>query len=407
MRIDLDRLMDQGYVIIPEFLSPSRLKSLRKTYEIILDRQKEIWAQERKPGDPPGGIWETARQPRVQLTIQPSLIDKETVDAVEDFWIHDETMDVASQALSIEEPNIHHMSMMCSPVMNHPGGTGWHRDLSPIGTAPLKDLQDDLMENGPRYIQWNAPLYDDDVLWIVPSSHRRFNTKKENDSLREDNTKQIPTGIPVDLKAGDAVIYTHYLLHTGSNYTTKLRRTLHGGHGRMTELKSYEFTQFLAPWAKNIFSRSAEKGEDLLNSVETTLRCVISGDTAGYRKGIEHLEPGIGSKGKNVFTIYLCHAAMFMKIHKNPKFCAPDQAKLFAATSHPLTLNWGPDFSNRFSRKEVDDLWDRFQPLDTLIQSDQDLLPPGFQGDKTSYISDELPSGADMESFIATWATRS
>ena len=402
MKADRDRLIDQGYLILPGFIPPDRLESLRTTYETILERQKVIWARERGPDDPPGGVWETARQPRVQLA-QPGVIDEETAAGVEDFWVHDDTMQVASELLSISEPNVHSMAMMCNPVEDHPGGTGWHRDVSPVGTAPLKALQADLMENGPRYTQWNAPLYDDSVLCIVPGSHRRTNTGEEDASLRQDNKKPVPTGVPVELRAGDAVVYTHYLLHTGSNYTTKLRRTLHGGHERMTEPMNHEFVQFLSPSAREVFERSDRKGDEMLNTVESTLRAVIAGDADGYRSGLESLHPGIGGNGKDVFTIYLCHQAMFMKIQKEPAFDAPDLARMFSSRSHPLTLNWGPEFADRFSDVEVDALWNRFQPFDTLLQSDASQLAPGTQGDATRYIATETPDGADMESFISTW----
>ena len=85
MKVDRDRFMDEGYLILRDFLSPTRLESMRATYETILDRQKVIWARERGPDDPPGGVWETARQPRLQLT-QSGLIDEETANVVEDFW---------------------------------------------------------------------------------------------------------------------------------------------------------------------------------------------------------------------------------------------------------------------------------------------------------------------------------
>ena len=402
MKVDRDRFMDEGYLILRDFLSPTRLESLRATYETILDRQKVIWARERGPDDPPGGVWETAQQPRLDLT-QSGLIDEETVNAIEDFWVHDATMDVASHLLSTSKPNVHSMSMMCNPVRDHTGGTGWHRDVSPILTAPLKALQADFMENGARYTQWNAPLYDDNVLWIVPRGHRRVNTDEENHSLRQDKKKPVPTGVPVELKAGDAVVYTHYLLHTGSDYTTKLRRTLHGGHERMTEPATHEFTEVLAPWAREIFECATRKGEELLNITESTLRAVITGDASAYRVGLESLEPGIGEHGKTVFTIYLCHAALFLKIQKDPTFDAPDLAKMSASRSHPLTLNWGPEFADRFSDAEVDALWRRFQALDALLQGDEERLAPGFQGAPTRYIVNDTPNGADTESFIASW----
>ena len=54
-------------------------------------------------------------------------------------------------------------------------------------------LQADFVENGPRYTQWNVPLYDD-VLWIVPGIHWRLSTNEENGSSWQDRTKPVPDG---------------------------------------------------------------------------------------------------------------------------------------------------------------------------------------------------------------------
>ena len=90
---------------------------------------------------------ETARQPRVMMEL-PGIIDEQTANVVEDFWIDDATLEVVGQLIT-GEPMIHSMMMMCSPpVEDHPGGTGWHRDFSALRTAPLAALQADLIENG-------------------------------------------------------------------------------------------------------------------------------------------------------------------------------------------------------------------------------------------------------------------
>ena len=68
--------------------------------------------------------------------------------------------------------------------------------------APLEELQMDLLENGPKYLQWNIPLYDDDVLWVVPGSHRRINTEEENRQLLENPRIPLPGGIPAETQSG-------------------------------------------------------------------------------------------------------------------------------------------------------------------------------------------------------------
>ena len=84
-----------------------------------------------------------------------------------------------------------------------------------------------MLANGPGSVQWNIPLYDDDVLWIVPGSHRRLNTARENQELLNDPRAPLSSCMQVRLKAGDGVMYINTILHWPSNYSTKLRRIIH------------------------------------------------------------------------------------------------------------------------------------------------------------------------------------
>ena len=178
MKVDRDRFMEQGYLVLRNVIPPGRLEAMRASCETVLDRQKAVWARERDPGGPPRvGVYEKHRQPRVFME-RPGLIDEETANVVEDFWVADETLDIAGQLLCNPQPNVTNMMMMCNPVRDWPGGTGWHRDVHPVDMAPLDALTADLIENGPRYTQWNVPMYDDSVLWVVPGSHRRRNTER-------------------------------------------------------------------------------------------------------------------------------------------------------------------------------------------------------------------------------------
>ena len=86
----------------------------------MLDRQKAVWARDRKPDDPPTGSYETDVQPRVMME-RPGIIDEETANVVEDFWVADETLDTANRLLCIPEPNVTQMMIMCNPVRDHPG----------------------------------------------------------------------------------------------------------------------------------------------------------------------------------------------------------------------------------------------------------------------------------------------
>ncbi len=393
--------MDQGYLILRNVIPADKLEAMRASCETILERQKVNWARERGPGDPPGGEYEKARQPRVFMG-SLGLVDEETANVVEDFWVADETLGVASQLLCNPEPNVTEMMMMCSPVRDWPGGTGWHRDIHPVDMAPLDALTADVVENGPRYTQWNVPMYDDNVLWVVPGSHRRRNTEQENDELLKDPKKPVTGGVPVELNAGDGVVYSNFLIHTGSNYTTKKRRTLHGGHAIYGAYPERGFADSLAPWARERFETFADRGERMKDVTDRTLRAVINRDADGYRAGLEALQPGAGPHGKTVLTIYLSKTALQMRALKDPEFAAP--SRFWAARAEPITLNWGPDFADRFTTEESVTLWGRFEGLDAILQDDTEMFEPAFQSGPMHYYFNELPDGADTESFIASWA---
>ena len=82
----------------------------------------------------------------------------------------------------------------------------------------------------PGYVQWNIPLYDDDLLWVVPGSHRRPDNEEQRRQLLLDPRVELPGGVQVDLDAGDAVVYTNLIMHWGSFYSSRLRRTIHLGY---------------------------------------------------------------------------------------------------------------------------------------------------------------------------------
>ena len=132
MNVDQQQFLDNGYLIIRQCIPPDRLDELRSSFETLVDRQREIWARERGPDDPPGGVWETGAQPRVSFD---EVVDAETANAVE-FCLHENTLGVSRQLISGDEVAVHQLQLMCNPVSDHPGGTGWHRDTSPDWGRP-------------------------------------------------------------------------------------------------------------------------------------------------------------------------------------------------------------------------------------------------------------------------------
>ncbi len=402
MAVNRDQFMEQGFLILRNVIPPDELDAARASYEALLERQKAVWAGERKPDDPPGGAWETSPQPRMNIG-NPGLLDEKTANAV-DVWLHENTVGVSSQLLCRPEASVTEMNVMCSPVRDR-GPANWHRDVHPIDMAPLQVLQEDVMENGPRYVQWNIPLYDDNVLWVVPGSHRRLNTEEENRQLSADPRAPLTGGIPAELKAGDGVVYINYITHWGSNYSSKLRRTIVGGHSIYPYFKDLEFAKYLSPSAQATFDRWAARSRRLQDLTESTLRAVINKDASAYQAGLDKLQPGVGEKGKLTLTIYLCKAAKQISFLKNPDSVSmTEDARRRAMGPHPITLNWGPEFAGRFSLDDAKTLWERFKALDAKLQSPEEVFVPGFQSGPMRYYFNEAPADFGLKEFVASWS---
>ena len=396
MKVNPEQLRDDGYIILREVIPPEQLDDVRASFEVLVERQKEIWAQEGNRS-----VWETGAQPR--LVHFENLINEETANTVET-WMHENTLGVGSQLLSVpNQTGIAGMMLMCSPQRDH-GPAHWHRDVHPIDMAPMASLQADFLENGPKYVQWNIPLYDDDVLWVVPGSHRRLNTEAENRQLLENPRVPLPGSIPVELKGGDGVVYSNYILHWGSNYSTKLRRTIHGGHTIFPYYPDLNFTQFLSPEARQTFENWTQASSRMQDLTEAALRAILKKDVEAYREAVEKLQPGAGEKGKMVLAIYLSKAAYHIHILKSTDFDElPPEVRRRASSPHSISINWGPQFADRFSKEEADLLWQRFEVLDARLQAEEELFVPGFQSGPMRYFFEKEPSNFEVEDFIASW----
>ena len=412
MQVNRQQFLEQGYLVLREVIPSDRLSQLRADFEVLVERQKRIWAQERGPDDPPGGDWETRPQPR--LVSYNRLIDAATTSTVE-VWLQENTLGVSRQLLSVPAAaSVAGMMLMCSPVRDH-GPARWHRDVHPIDMAPLSGLQQDLVENGPKYVQWNIPLYDDDVLWVVPGSHKRLNTETEDRELLDDPRRALTSGIPVELNAGDAVVYVNYMLHWGSAYSPKIRRTIHGGHSIFPYYPDISFTEFLAPDACAAFTQWDKRSAELQDWTEAGLRAALNGDAGAYETALGALQPDVGEDGKMVLSIYLCKAALHIQVVKHHNSAAGNGAspdplagisedlRSRALRPHPISINWGPQFADRFTVDEAAALHKRFATLDSKLKAEQEHFAPSFQSSPMRYFFNEMPADFTLKDFIASW----
>jgi hypothetical protein len=402
MEVNRQQFLEDGYVILRQVIPPDQLDSMRQAYETLVDRQRAIWARDRKPDDPPGGSWETGAQPRLNLTTLADQIDAATAPAVE-VWLHENTHGASSQLLGVDDAAVTEMMMMCSPARDR-GPARWHRDFSPGQSSSVMGYAEDILDNGPRYVQWNLCLYDDEVLWVVPGSHVRTNTEHEDEQLRRDAQAPIDSGVQTHLQAGDGVAYILPILHWGSNYSTRIRRTIHGGYSLFTHYPDRRYFEHLSPPAQETFGRWQTRSEAALDAAETALRSALAGDGAAYHAALEAVHPGSGAMAKRQTTIFLSKSVRRIRALKDPGFDQlPDLERGYATGVHPMTMQWGVELAGRFTDEEAAALWDRFEWVDDCMQTDEEHSTPGFQGGPTRYLYNEVPDELTVDDLVARW----
>ena len=406
MQVNPQQLLDDGFIILRNVIPPEQLNELRDSFEVLLGKQKKIWAAERKPDEPPGGAWDTSAQPRVFFN---TVVDKETANAA-GFCLHENTLGVSRQLMQAPDAAVTLMALMCSPPKDY-GPASWHRDMDPIEQAPMRGLQTDMLTNAPGYVQWNIPLYDDSVLWVVPGSHSRPNTDVEHQHLLTNPQKPIPGGIPVELNAGDGVVYSNLILHWGSNYSSKLRRTIHLGYrsfgGAIFPYVNHhywklDFTAHLLSDARAHFERFAELHKQRCDVIESTFRAILNKDETTFREGLATLHPGADER--MVTVVLLCRWADKVRKLKSPDILnLPLEERVRAVSEHRLNIHLFEEFATRFSQSEADTLWERFETLDAQLQADAERSVPDFGSQPMRYLFTEMPANFDLEHFIASW----
>ena len=404
MKVDAQQLVDDGYIILREVVPSDELQHLRETFETLVDRQKEVWRAQRKPDDPPGGAFDTSKQPRVFFN---EVVDGETSDAA-GFCLHENTLGVSRQLVNGPDAAVSLMALMCSPTRDH-GPAHWHRDVNPPALAPLRGLQTDLLEGGVSYVQWNIPLYDDSVLWVVPGSHIRPNTDEEHNHLLTGQHTPIPGGIPVELNAGDGVVYSNLILHWGSNYSPKVRRTIHISYrsfdGRTLPYVGHNYYRADLARLPGDIGRGFEQFVELENrrydQIEVFFRAIIDKDPDRFLDALAILHPV--ETARMVAVVLTCRMADKIQKLKRPDIVnLPFDERVAAVLEHRLSFQPYETFADRFTKSDADALWSRFESLAARLQADAERvvdndIPP------SRYLYTEMPEHFEAEDFIASW----
>ena len=383
------QIIEQGYTIIRETIPRHRLEHLRQCFETMATRQFDRWHRDPHPENQ----WPVAFHARQPRLLFQTVVDESTSDSIE-LCLSDSTLGVSRELMQAPKAAPTLLSMMCNPAEDY-GPDKWHRDIRPSGLAPLAGLQNDARANSPAYVQWNIPLYDDNVLWVVPSSHWRINTAGENKALARDPAKPVPGGVPVDLAAGDAVVYLNTMLHWGSNYSTKRRRTIHLGYrafggaiyphanGFNWDL---EFTANVAGNIRERFEHFFALHKQEREVIKSVLRAILWGDSTVFQERLAVLHPG--EHGRMVTLILLSKFVNRLDGILRQKQFGFDLRK---------------DIAEAFTPNEHLELVRRFAHLDAALRADGESAIPGFQEERSEYELNAMPERFGIDEFIASW----
>eukprot|EP01051_Picozoa_sp_SAG22_P007540 SAG22_NODE_535_length_9385_cov_6.941202_4_plen_306_part_00 len=267
-----------------------------------------------------------------------------------------------------------------------------------------------MRENGPTYVQLNLPLYDDDVLYLVPRSHHRLTTPEELAAMAGGLVGEsrsfhapLPGAVRVQLRAGDLAVYlSPTILHWGSSYQSlPLRRTLHGGYSttvgaclgpdiwpelHQTSAAAFERWQrgSAHKWVSGHWIH--QRGADTATSHQAqadAMQAVAAGDLPRFLRSVSSgpVRAGFprtpGPAGLRLKLIQLAHTAKELAERLG-------QAGEETGEEAGTIAGWKAD--------EVAALWHRLRPVSEAMQCSTLQWQPGFQGAASLFPCAEVPA---------------
>ena len=227
-----DEYFSQGFTIMRGLIPPSLLTDLRHE----TDKARDIARAKNGP--------QTQR-------LQPVYAyDELNHQAFRDFLNLPEMQATVLGILGADHGQSDIMGVLLEPASNA-WATNWHRDWVHHDSRVDPIQFEKVMMNPLMFNQFNAPLWDDHSLWVVPGSHNRVDTPEEvsaygsipvpppaladSMSLEErelvcsEYVRKMPGGISTALLAGDCAFYRSCQWHIGTYVPYTKRATLHDG----------------------------------------------------------------------------------------------------------------------------------------------------------------------------------
>ena len=270
---DPEHLLQQyhslGYVIINKILSsdplsPLHLTSLRRSAETATQLTRDgIYPHRRVVGNafPPftQNNWDSWGVQHLMNPLLDALSSSKSSSlskTFQQFYGSSPLLEIASLLIGCEVASMQMelFNLLVNPS-SHRFSLGWHRDDIRPNISPTEEQE--RLDTPTWGVQFNTALYDDDCLFIVPSTHRRLCTPAEvlannaksppatlitdtegEREFEEDGSwvgVDPPNTLRVKLKAGQTVFYSQRLLHRASYLPSVKRATLHGCYGDARE----------------------------------------------------------------------------------------------------------------------------------------------------------------------------
>lgn len=232
-----DSLHHDGFVLIPSLLPPASLIRLRAVSEAAaLLARSGAWPHIRTlpkqfppwTSDVNSGIWgvqhlmHPALPPNISEAFIQSYFCDEIIGIVKELLADDGDAEVQDKDLVMELYNL-----LVRPDRDFE--LRWHRDDVPPEATEEEERR--RLDQKAWHAQWNAALYDDCSLVVVPGSHARPRTQEERSA--DPFAKAIDGMKVVEMKAGDVVFYDNNILHRGVYDAKRERMTLHGSVGHV------------------------------------------------------------------------------------------------------------------------------------------------------------------------------
>jgi len=387
--------MEDGYIILRDVVPPATLGPLRDAVERMVEGRRGRTSQKPLPNQPPSGTWADSRQPWLIFST-----DCDSGLAIE-FLLGETTLGVCRQLIDAEHVAVHNMNAICSSDTHDTGPGSWHRDLGPGEPAPLLGMIANTERHGPSYLQWNVALYEDSILWIVPQSHKRVNNAAEDQQLFENPSVPLPGGMAVELGPGDGDLYTHLLLHWGSNYTRKIRRTIHVGYRAFNfasmpnvHWRHWEpgFHHHLSDDARAQFEACDALYLGEIELFAETFRAIIDGRPDAFAEAFSQLHP---SPHERLVSLAMLNN-LSLRLH---------QWKLGEAPVASVCSTEGDSdyFGGFFTAEDSEVLRQRLAVLDARLRLPKGEEQRGWQRWPSPYRANEMPADFTVDDFVASW----